>query len=186
MAAHRLERRLVIVLTVLLVVGWSPATTSTAPAPALSTLTTRLQRLSAQPAILRAAQYRLTLGPDGPASLAAAARSSPESPREVRDVLAGDVDGIVIVAWLVSFGAMGAWTADDPRNAETVNVPVSAIPDLVANSPGELGVYRLRDHRHLMLVYPVDVDDQAVGAVGFVLAQAYDDPVVAAAAKPIG
>ena len=186
MTAHRLERRLVIVLTVLLVVGCSPATTTTAPAPALSTFTTRLRLLSAQPAILRAAQYRLLPGPDDPESLAAAAQSSPESPQEVREVLAGDVDGIVIVAWLVSFAAMGAWTAYDPRNTETVNVPVSAIPELIANSPGEMGIYRLRDGRHLMLVRPVVVGDHAIGAVGFVLTQAYDDPVVAATAQPIG
>lgn len=188
MTANRLERRLVIVLTVLLVVVCSPTTTSTAPALTRSMLLTRLRHLSAQPTILRAAQYRLTLGPDDPQSLAAAAQSSPESPREVRDVLAGDVDGVVIVAWLVSFGAMGAWTADDPRNpeTETVNVPVSTIPDLVANSPGELGIYRLPDGRHLMLVHAVVVGDHAIGAVGFVLAQAYDDPVLATAAKPIG
>lgn len=186
MTAHRLDRQLVIVLTMLLLVGCSPATTVTAPAPARSTFATRLRRLSAQPAILRAAQYRLTLGPDDPESLATAAQSSPESPREVRAVLAGEVDGVVIVAWLVSFGAMGAWTADDPRNPETVNIPVSEIPDLVANSPGGLGIYRLRDHRHLMLVDPVVVGDHAVGAVGFILTQTYDDPALAAAAKPIG
>src|SRR5579885_3217896 len=184
MTAHRLDRRLVIVLAVLLLVGCSPVTTITAPAPARSTFTTRLRRLSAQPAIVRAAQYRLLLDPDDPESLATTAGSSPESPQEVRAVLAGDVDGVVIVAWLVSFGAMGAWTAYDPRNPETVDIPVSEIPDLVANSPGELGVYRLRDHRHLMLVHSVVVGDHAVGAVGFVLAQAYDDPAVTAAAKP--
>ncbi len=188
MTAHRLDRRLVIILTVLLLAGCSQATTITAPAPAQSTFLTRLRLLSVQPAILRAAQYRLIAGPDDPESLAAAARSSPESPQDVRDVLAGDVDGVVIVAWLVSFGAMGCWTAYDPRSPEieTVNIPVSTIPDLVANSPGELGIYRLQDHQHLMLVHAVVAGEQAVGAVGFILTQAYDDPVMAAAAKPIG
>jgi hypothetical protein len=185
MTAHRLDRPLVIILTALLLVGCSPVATIAAPAPARTTFATRLRQLSAQPAIRRAARYRLTLRPDDPESLATAAQSSPESPQEVRAALAGDVDGVVIVAWLVSFGAMGAWTADDPRNPETVNIPVSAIPDLVANSPGELGVYRLPDRRHLMLVRPVVVGDHAVGAVGFVLTQAYDDPALAAAAKPI-
>ena len=185
MTAHRVNRRLAIVLTALLLVGCSPVMTSAAPAPVPSNLTTRLRLLSAQPAILRAAQYRLTLDRNEPDSLTTAVQSSPEAPQEVREALAGDVDADVIVAWLVSFGAMGAWTAYDPRNPETVNIPVSAIPDLVAKSPGVLGIYRLRDQRHLMLVQPVVVGNHAVGAVGFVLSETYADPALAAVAIPL-
>jgi hypothetical protein len=100
--------------------------------------------------------------------------------------LAGDVDEVVIVAWLVSFGAMGAWTAYDPRTAETVDIPASGIPALAAGPSGELGVYRLRDRQHLMLVQPVIDGEQAVGAVGFVLARAYADPSLAARAVQLG
>jgi hypothetical protein len=137
MTAHRLDRPLVIILTALLLVGCSPVATIAAPAPARTTFATRLRQLSAQPAIRRAARYRLTLRPDDPESLATAAQSSPESPQEVRAALAGDVDGVVIVAWLVSFGAMGAWTADDPRNPETVSIATAAERPLVQGAASQ-------------------------------------------------
>jgi hypothetical protein len=81
---------------------------------------------------------------------------------------------------------MGAWTAYDPRSAESVSIPVSEIPALVEGSPTGLSAYRLRDREHVMLVYPVVVESETVGAVGFVLTQTDADPLVVAKATPLG
>jgi hypothetical protein len=124
--------------------------------------------------------------PGDPAALPVAIGEASEPPGSVRAVLATEIDGDVIVDWLVSFGAMGAWTAYDPRSAESVAIPVSEIPALVEGSPTDLRSYQLRDRKHVMLVYPVVVESETVGAVGFVLTQTDADPLVVAKATPLG
>src|SRR5207248_3165836 len=106
-----------------------------------------LRLLSYSPTIVAAAQRRLTFASNDPSTLGTTIDTSTTSTRDVRSVLAEDVDDVVIVAWLVSSGAMGAWTAYNPRNDEPVLVPVSEIPPLVATPAAELGIYRLRDHK---------------------------------------
>jgi hypothetical protein len=170
----------------LLLIGCSPTvTTMTTEMSARSAFDARLRALSVNPVIQRAAQHRLGMASRDPEALAMAVATTDESPGSVRVALAGEVDEVVIVDWLVSFGAMGAWTAYDPRNSEPVNVPVSDIPTLVARRPGDLGVYRLRDRKHLLLVRPVFVGGHAVGAVGFVLTETYEDLALSAEAVPL-
>jgi hypothetical protein len=152
---------------------------------ARSAFDARLRALCVNPVIQQAAQHRLGMAARDPRALATAVAASPAPPESVRAALAKEVDGAVIVDWLVSLGAMGAWTAYDPRNPEPVNIPVSDIPALVASRPGELGVFVLRDRKHLMLVRPVVVEDQTVGAVGFVLTETYEDPALFADAVPL-
>jgi hypothetical protein len=177
---------IVLVCGLLSLVGRTSATTtSITDASTRSAFDARLRRLGADPAILGAAQHRLSFAAHDPAALVSSAQTSPETPQEVRSVLARDVDEVVIVDWLVSFGALGAWTAYDPSSTEAVNIPVSDIPSLFAHPPFELGVYRLRDRRHLMLVRPIVVGDRAVGAVGFILTQTHADPTLAAEAVPL-
>ena len=156
--------------------------TTTTQAVALARFDPGLQALSAHPVIRRAAGYRLSIEIYDPASLPVAISSSSDTPASVRSVLATYVDGVTIVTWLVSFGAMGAWTAYDPRNTETVNIPVSDIPALFAGSSRDVGVFRLRDQKHLMIVRSVAIDGQKVGAVGFVLTQTLVDPSLEAQA----
>jgi hypothetical protein len=172
-----------VVVGLLLLVGCSPVvTTVTMGTSAQSAFSTRLQSLSANPVIQQAARYRLGAASLNPRALARTVAASPAPPDTVRGALAGEVDEVVIVAWLVSYGAMGAWTADDPRNDEVVNIPVSAMESLVAGRRHELTVYRLRDQKHLMLARAVVVDEQAVGAVGYILTQTYEDSALDAVA----
>jgi hypothetical protein len=156
--------------------------TTTTQAVKLTRFDAGLHNLSANPVIRRAAAHRFSIELHDPASLPVALSSSSETPSSVRSALATYVDDVTIVVWLVSFGAMGAWTAYNPRNTETVNIPVSDIPALFATSSTEPGVYRLRDQKHLMLVRSVAVDGQTVGAVGFVLTQTQLDPILEAEA----
>ncbi len=172
-----------LVVGLLLLVGCSPAvTTVTLGTSGRSAFRTRLQNLSANPVIQQAARYRLGAAALNPRALATTVAASPATPDTVRGALAGEVDEVVIVAWLVSYGAMGAWTADDPRNDEVVNIPVSAMESLVDGRRNELRVYRLRDQKHLLLARAVVADEQAVGAVGYILTQTYDDSALDAAA----
>lgn len=177
--------RLALVVVVLLLVGSAPIPTPSIAASrrTLAGFDARLRDLSADPKIQRAAQYRLfSAGLAGVSSLVAASAVAEDAPGDVQTVLATDVDDVVIVDWLVSFGAMGAWTAYDPKNPETVFIPVSDVSSLVERSPDQVVVYRLRDKQHLMLVRPVVVGSVTVGAVGFILAQFYEDPALDAAA----
>jgi hypothetical protein len=147
----------------------------------------RLQRLSTDPHLQRAAGYRLASSPShDPTALGATVQSPDEPATSVHTVLAAEIDQVVIVDWLISFSAMGAWTATNPSNPEEVNIPVSAIPSLVQRGPSRLQVFRLGDNKHLMLVRPVMAGSSAVGAVGFILAEDYRDPVLDAAAVPLG
>jgi hypothetical protein len=174
------------VVGLLLLVGCSPAvTTVTMGTSARSAFNSRLQSLSANPVIQQAAQYRLGAASVDPRALTTAVAAGPAAPETVRPALDGEVDEVVIVDWLVSFGSMGAWTAYNPRNPETVNIPVSDIPALSASRPDDLEVFLLRDGKHLMLVRPVVVGNQAVGAVGFILTETYKDPALSAEAVPL-
>jgi len=168
--------RAAIAIGLFIMVGCAPVaavsvTTRASEQPAFEA---RLRALSVDPVIQRAAQHRLSIASREPEALAIAVAAPNETSRSVRSVLAEDVDDQVIVDWLVSFGAMGAWTAYNPRNAESVLIPVSDLPALVKGASGGPVIYRLRDEKHLMLVQPVVVGDTVVGAVGFVFAQTFD------------
>ena len=143
----------------------------------------RLRAIGADPLVLRAVQYRLYVGSSGQSvSLTDAAASENQRPGSVRDLLKANVDDVVIVDWLVSVGAMGAWTADNAFNHEDVSIPVSEALSLVSVSPDRLAVYRMRDRRHLMLVRAVVVKGSTVGAVGFILTETYRDDAIEAVA----
>jgi hypothetical protein len=173
----------VALLAASLLLGCEPMATTVAihPSPRAA-IVARLNELSTNPVIQQSARHRFGSAASDPERLARAIASTDTTTQSVHAVLANAVDEVVIVDWLVSFGAMGAWTAYDPHHSEPVNVPVSDIPGLVAHSPNDVGVFRLRDHQHLMLVLPVVVDNETVGAVGFILARTYVDPTLAAAA----
>lgn len=149
--------------------------TPTAPTETLTSIKARLVALSAHPVIQRAAAHRLSLDSREPDALAIAVSSPSVAPQTVRDVLATEVDDVVIVDWLVSFGAMGTWTAFNPRSTETISIPVTDIAFGYEHTPNQLRVYRLRDAKHLMLVLPVVVHSSVVGAVGFVFTQVHVD-----------
>ena len=171
--------RFLIALSVLLLASCADLrkTPTPTPVPTRSAFDTRLQNLSSDPSVQRAAQYRLMSSPSGdPAALAATIGSTGQAPESVRTILLRDVDDVVIVDWLVSFSAMGLWTADNPHTSEVVSIPVTDIASRVQQAPVDLGVYRLRDQKHLMLVRPVVVRNIPLGAVGFILAQAYESP----------
>ena len=177
---------IVLVVGTILLVGCATLTgILSSPLAARSSFETRLHVLSRNSVIQQVARYRLRMVVHDPAVLAYTLRTTENTPQGVRAVLAEEVDDVVIVDWLVSFSAMGAWTAYNPRNPEAVSIPVSDIPSLVGRSPGTLNVYRLSDRKHLMLTYPVIDDNQAVGAVGFVLTETYADPVLTAQAIPL-
>jgi len=171
-----------------LLVSCSPVTTTTIATSSLrlSAFAARLAQLSANATVQRAARYRLVFALSDPIALAASTASSAGTSGSVRSVLMQFVDDVVIVDWLVSFGAMGTWTAYNPDNSETVWIPASTIPSLVQNSPRGSRVYRLRDQKHLMVVHAVVVDNEAVGAVGFILSQTYEDPALEAEAMQLG
>ncbi len=183
-----LAGKLVAWVAALLIVGCAPLSTpSAARAPATgASFDQRLRALSVDPLIQRAAGYHLYVGSTGRAtSLTDAAASEHQQPGSVQAVLAANVDDVVIVDWLVSFSAMGAWTADNPSNHEDVSIPVSDASTLVSAPPDHLVVYRMRDKQHLMLVRAVVVQNVAIGAVGFILAQSYQDAALSAAAIPM-
>lgn len=196
-AVHLLARRtwpalvvrVVILLSVLSLLSCAPLTTipSAAPPPAEATsaLAAHLRALSEDPVIQQAAQYHIGITGSEPEAPAVAAACAPESPASVRTVLARYVDNSVLVAYLVSSGSSAVWTACDSAGAETANIPASTIPSLAQSMPGEIGVYRLADRHHLMLVHRVVAKGEVVGAVGFILRQDYSDPVDAAQATQL-
>ena len=151
----------------------APQPTAT-PAEKLSAIEARLRVLSVNPVIQRAAQYRLSISSGEPEALTIALSAPNETQKTVRDVLAEDVDDVVIVDWLLSFGAMGTWTAFNPRTSETVSIPVTEIAFHREHTPDRIATYRLADQTHLMLVQPVVVDGSVVGAVGFVFTETFD------------
>ncbi len=175
-------RLLAIALSLFLLLACAPAAPEpiATPVEKLSAIEARLRVLSVNPVIQRAAQYRLSIPSGEPDALAIALSAPNETHQTVRDVLAEDVDDVIIVDWLVSFGAMGTWTAYNPRTSETVLIPVTDIAFHREHTPDHTDVYRLRDQKHLMLVQPVVVDGSVVGAIGFVFTETFDDTALEA------
>jgi hypothetical protein len=160
-----------------MLVSCSPvATLTTLHASSRPSFDARLRALGTNSVIQGAAAHRLAFASGDPETLATSIRASGASSGSVREVLSRDVDDVVIVAWLVSSSTLGAWTAYNPRSDEKVGIPVSDMPGLVTHSKDGFGVYRLRDGKHLMLVEPVVVGDETVGAVGFILSDRNEYP----------
>ncbi len=164
-------------LSLFLLLACAPATAPSAvnAAEKRSAIDARLRALSVNPVIQQAAKYRLAIASSEPEALAIAVAAANEPHQTVREVLAEDVDDVVIVDWLVSFGAMGTWTAFNPRTSETVLIPVTEIAFRREHAPDHTEVYRLRDQTHLMLVQPVVVDGSVVGAVGYIFSETFDE-----------
>jgi hypothetical protein len=176
------SRLMAVALSLFLLIACAPAAPEPIPTPAekLSAIEARLRVLSVNPVIQRAAQYRLSIPSSEPDALAIALSAPNETHQTVRDVLAEDVDDVVIVDWLISFGAMGTWTAYNPHTSEMVSIPVTEIAFHREHPPDHIATYRLADQQHLMLVQPVVVDGSVVGAIGFVFTETFDDTALEA------
>ncbi len=174
------SRLMAFALSAFLLLAPAPAASQpiATPAEKLAAIEGRLRILSVNPVIQQAAQYRLSIPSGAPEALGIALSAPNETHQTVRNVLAEDVDDAVIVDWLISFGAMGTWTAYNPHNSETVSIPVTEIAFHREHTPDRIATYRLADQQHLMLVQPVVVDGSVVGAVGFIFSQSFDDTTV--------